>query len=105
MTLVITILAAVASTIVWYTNERARQLKVSMLCFMFWGATLMWLVDAVAEYAELGAEYFTPAASDMLNDTFLGISVTALALTVWIITLLVKDPEGVIANQLRNHEK
>ena len=28
----------------------------------------------------------------MLNDGFLGLSVTALALTVWVIYLLIKDP-------------
>lgn len=48
----------------------------------------MWLVDAIAEYAELGAEYFTPAAADMLNDAFLGVSVVALALVIWLARLL-----------------
>ena len=101
MTLLITVFAAVISTAVWYTSERARKLRVSMLVFMFWGASLMWLVDAVAEYIELGAEYFTPSGADMINDSFLGISVVALALVVWIVTTLIKDPEKVIAGKLK----
>ena len=48
--------------------------------------------DAVVEYLEAGVEFFVPSAQDMLNDGFLGLSVTALALTVWVIYLLIKDP-------------
>ena len=69
---------------------------------MFWGASLMWLGDAIFEYAELelGAAYFTPAASDMLNDLFLGLSVIALALVIWLVIVLIKDPKGVVRAQL-----
>jgi hypothetical protein len=35
-------------------------MKVSILCWMYWGASLMWLVDAVFEYVQLRTEYFTP---------------------------------------------
>lgn len=96
MTLLIAVIAAVVSTLIWYTNDRARQLKVVYLCYMFWGASLMWMVDAIFEYAELRAEYFTPAAADMLNDAFLGLSVVVLALVIWVVMLMVKDPEHVL---------
>jgi hypothetical protein len=69
---------------------------------MFWGASIMWTVDAIFEYAELRADYFAPAAQDMLNDSFLGLSVIALALVVWVIILLVKDPKRVIKKILNN---
>ena len=68
--------------------------------FMFWGASIMWLVDAIFEYAELRAEYFTPALEDMINDTFLGFSVVALALVIWIVFVLIKDPKGVVRKTL-----
>ena len=32
----------------------------------------------------------------MLNDLFLGVSVVALGLIVWLIILLIKDPKGVV---------
>lgn len=96
MTLLITVFAAVISTVVWYKSAAARDLKVGALCWMFWGASLMWLVDAIFEYAELHAEYFTPAAEDMLNDCYLGLSVVALALIIWLAILLIKDPKGVV---------
>ena len=96
MTLLITTIAAVISTAVWYTSEKARKRNVSLLCFMYWGASLMWLVDAVAEYMEMGAEYFLPAASDMINDGFLGLSVTAFGMVIWLVSLLIKDPDGVL---------
>ena len=71
-------------------------MKVGALCWMYWGASLMWLVDAIFEYAELGAEYFAPAPVDMLNDFYLGLSVVALGLIIWLVILLVKDPKGVV---------
>lgn len=98
MTLLIAVLAAVISTAVWYSSQKARNLKCGVLCYMFWGASLMWLVDAVVEYFESGAEYFYPQATDMLNDTFLGLSAVVLALAVWIVVLLVKDPGHTIRN-------
>lgn len=100
MTLLITVIAAVVSTVVWYSSEKARELKIGVLLYMFWGASLMWLVDAVVEYLEVGAEYFTPAADDMLNDAFLGVSVVALALVVWVVYILIKDPKNTVKNIL-----
>ena len=92
MTLLITFFAAMITTIVWYNSKTDH--KLGSLMLMYWGASLMWLVDAVAEYIEVGAEFFTPAASDMLNDAFLGISVVALGMFIWLVILLIKDPSG-----------
>lgn len=71
-------------------------MKLHVLCYLYWGASLMWMVDAVFEYVELGAEFFTPAAADMLNDFYLGLSVVALGMIIWIVYLLIKDPKGVV---------
>ncbi|MDO5345952.1 MAG: hypothetical protein Q4E91_09420 [Lachnospiraceae bacterium] len=93
MTLLITVFAAIICTVKWY-NRKDDTMLLGTLCFMYWGASLMWLVDAIFEYVELQAEYFAPAPVDMLNDAFLGLSVVALGLIVWLIILLVKDPKG-----------
>ena len=93
MTLLITVFAAIICTVKWY-NRKDDSMKLGILCFMYWGASLMWLGDAIFEYMELGVEYFTPAPVDMLNDAFLGFSVVALGLIVWLIILLIKDPKG-----------
>lgn len=100
MTLLITIFAAVISTVVWYVKEN--DMKLGVLCLMYWGASIMWFVDAVAEYLEIGAEYFTPSATDMLNDSYLGLSVVALGLVIWLVILLIKDPKGKIKKMLSN---
>lgn len=96
MTLLIAFFAAIITTIIWYTNDKRSQLKLGTLTLMYWGASLMWLVDAVVEYIELGAEYFTPTPADMLNDAFLGLSVVAFGLIIWIVILMVKDPLKVV---------
>jgi len=47
-----------------------------------------------------GAGYFTPATADMINDSFLGICVVALGTVVWLGTMLISDPEGVVRKAL-----
>ncbi len=92
MTLLITAFAAVISTVAWYNVKADR--KLGTLALMYWGAAIMWLVDSVVEYLEAGAEFFTPAAADMINDSYLGLSVVALGLIIWVVVLMVKDPDG-----------
>ncbi len=99
MTLLVSLFAAIICTILWYKREND-EMKLGTLCFMFWGASLMWLGDAIWEYAELKEEFFTPAPADMLNDAFLGLSVIALAMAVWLAILLVKDPKGTVKKAL-----
>ena len=96
MTLLTCLFAALICTILWYKNAPQTEMKLHVLCYVYWGAALMWMVDAVFEYVELGAEFFTPAAADMLNDFYLGLSVVALGMIIWIVYLLIKDPKGVV---------
>lgn len=98
MTLLITVFAAVITSILWYNSKVDR--KLGTLVLMYWGASLMWLVDAVVEYIELGAEFFEQAPKDMINDAYLGLSVVALGLVIWFVILLVKDPEGKVKAML-----
>lgn len=105
MTLLITLIAAIAVTIIWYTNSKARKIKVGLLCYMYWGAFLMWLVDAVVAYIELGAEYFIPSFPDMINDTFFGFSAVALGLAIWTVYVVVKDPLGTVRTELKSKRK
>ena len=100
MTLLVSVFAAVISTVLWYKNAPKNELKLGVLCSLFWGASLMWLVDAIFEYAELKAAYFTPDPADMLNDLFLGLAVVALAMIIWVVYLLISDPRGVIKKML-----
>ena len=101
MTLLITVFAAVAVTTLWYARIGKEDYRLGTLALMYWGASLMWMVDAVFEYAVLKAEYFVPAAGDMLNDSFLGLSVVALGLIIWLVILFVKDPQGKVRQVLR----
>ncbi|MCM1314528.1 MAG: hypothetical protein NC205_07660 [Prevotella sp.] len=103
MTLLITIFSAVIATVIWYISENRKNLKLGTLSLMYWGASLMWLVDAVTEYLETGAEFFNPSVTDMLNDAFLGFSVTAFGLVIWIISLLISDPKNILKLKIKNN--
>ena len=89
MTLLLTVIAAIIATVVWYARPQSK-MKIGMLCLMYWGASLMWLVDAFIEYIEIGEGYFALVAANMLNDTLLGLSVIALGAVIWLALLLIK---------------
>ncbi len=100
MTLLTAVFAAVITTIIWYKKVPDRSMQLGTLCLMFWGASIMWLVDAIVEYSEIGAEFFAQEPADMLNDLYLGLSVVALGLIIWLIILMIKDPKGIIRSSL-----
>ena len=104
MTLLTTVFAAIISTILWYKNAPKNEMKLGTLALMYWGASLMWMVDAIAEFMELKSAYFTPEPADMLNDFFLGLSVVALGLIIWLIILIIKDPKGVVRASLMKNK-
>ncbi|MCR5652123.1 MAG: hypothetical protein K6F86_13195 [Lachnospiraceae bacterium] len=99
MTLLITVFAAVFVTVKWYFRKDD-SMKLGILCFLYWGASLMWLVDAIFEFAELRADYFAPAYEDMINDAFLGLSAVALGLVIWLVRLLITDPRNSVRRAL-----
>jgi len=103
VTLLITVFAAIISTITWY-GKKDDTMKIGTLCLIYWGASLMWLVDAVMAYIEMGAQCFKPAITDMINDTYLGISAVALGLILWLAVLLIKDPKGIIKTKTMKKE-
>jgi len=97
MWLIMTALAAIITTVIWYIKAPQDKYKLGLLSLMFWGATIMWLVDHVMAYLTEGGEFF----EINLDATLLGISVIILALFVWLIVLLVSDPKGVLKKVLK----
>ena len=100
MCLLITVFAAVITTVIWY-NRKNDDMRLGILLFMFWGASIMWFVDAIFEYIELRDAFFTPSLEEMANDSFLGASVIAFALVVWVVRLLILDPKGSVKAALQ----
>ena len=100
MTLLTCVFAAIICTILWYKHTPDNTMRLGTLSLMYWGASLMWLGDAIFEYAELHEAFFTPEPIDMLNDFYLGLSVVALGLIIWLVILLIKDPKGTVKASL-----
>ncbi|HBC26515.1 MAG TPA: hypothetical protein DC013_03800 [Ruminococcaceae bacterium] len=95
MCLMITLLAAVVSTIVWYVNAPQNKLKLGTLSLMYWGASLMWMVDGFFCIAE-GEPFLDLSA----NDALLGLLIVICGLVAWLLILLCSDPKKVF--QFRN---
>lgn len=47
MTLLISVFAAIISTAVWYFCAERKKYLLNVPCYIFWGASVMWFVDAV----------------------------------------------------------
>jgi hypothetical protein len=90
--LLITALAAVIASALWYVNAPNDKYKLGFLSFIYWGAALMWLVDHVIAYAQDGGEFFEISS----DATGLGLSVLLFGLLVWLVVLLVSDPKRVL---------
>ncbi len=100
MTLLLTVLAAVICTVIWYLLAPKNELMLGRLCLMYWGASIMWLVDGIFSFAADGAAFFEKSAGQIMDDSYLGISVIVLGLVIWLVTLLIKDPRGVLVAAL-----
>ncbi len=92
MWLLITALAALITSALWYVGAPTDKYKLGFLSLIYWGATLMWLVDHVMAYAQRGGRFFEMSA----DATGLGLSVLILGLLVWLVRLLVGDPRRVL---------
>jgi hypothetical protein len=92
MWFIITALAAIVTSIIWYVKQPDEKYKLGLLSLMFWGATIMWFVDHVMAVAIEGGEFFEVN----LDATMLGVSVILLALVVWLVILLINDPKGAL---------
>ncbi|ACZ62544.1 hypothetical protein [Dehalococcoides mccartyi] len=96
MWLIMTLAAAIITTAVWYIKSPNDKYKLGFLSLMFWGASIMWLVDHVVAYLQEGGEFL-----EINQDAaFLGISVIIFGFLVWEIVLLSSDPKGVIKKAL-----
>lgn len=97
MWLLLTALAALIATALWYVGAPADKYKLGFLSLIYWGATLMWLVDHVLAYVQEGGPFFEISA----DATGLGLSVLILGLVVWLGRLLLADPKRVLRTVLK----
>lgn len=100
MTLVITLLAAAVATIAWYAFGQKSSMKIGTLALMYWGASLMWVVDGIACLAEGEAFIEIVDTAAMLDDATLGLVVVVAGIVAWAIYLLVKDPKGTLRKSI-----
>lgn len=99
MTLLLSTIAAIICTILWYQHMTDDKMKIGILALIYWGASLMWFVDVIFEYRELKTAYFTPTLTDMLNDGFLGVSVITIGMMIWLFLLIVGKKRTDIKNR------
>lgn len=97
MWLLITALAALVTTALWYAGLPADRFKLGFLSLIYWGATLMWLVDSVMAYINNGGPFLEVSA----DATALALAVLALGLFIWLIRLLLSDRKRIVQALLR----
>ncbi|WP_352400853.1 hypothetical protein [Anaerotignum sp.] len=85
MYFIMILLAAIVSTIFRFRLPQNKY-KLNNLCFIYWGAALMWFVDHVIAFFIEGGEFFEIT----LDATFLGIIVVLGGLFLWAIISFLK---------------
>ena len=78
MCLILTFAAALLCSVLWLKKDRANAYKIGTLALMFWGASLMWLVDCA--FAAFGGEGFFDLS---LDDALLGLLIIACGIILW----------------------
>lgn len=84
MCLILTLIAALISSVLWYKKDRGNAYKIGTLALMFWGAGLMWLVDSV--FAVFEGEAFFDLSAD---DTKLGALIIVCGVAMWAFLLAI----------------
>lgn len=95
MCLLITLFAAVISSICWFVSNPQKNLQLGTLSLMYWGAGLMWIVDCV--FALSTGEPFLDISGE---DAILGGIVVLAGLIAWFVLLLVKNPKRLFAGSI-----
>lgn len=93
MYFIITALAAIVTTILWYKMPQNKY-RLSTLCLIYWGATFMWFVDHIMAFFIEGGEFFEIT----MDATLLGITVVLCGLVAWGIFLFIKGKVGGFKN-------
>ena len=83
MCLILTCIAAALCSVLWLKKDRANAYKIGTLALMFWGASLMWMVDCV--FAAFEGEGFFDLS---LDDTKLGFIIIACGVILWAFLLV-----------------
>jgi len=93
MWLVTTTFAAAITTAIWYISDEARKTyKIGFLNLILWGSAIMIFVDHVIGYLTEGGEFIETTPNAIL----LSIILVIVAILLWELVLLIKDPKGVL---------
>jgi len=92
MWLIIIGLAATISTAIWYSKAEDDKYLLRFLSLILWGTTIMVAVDHTLGFLIGGGEFLELSTEALV----LSGVMLLVALVVWEITLLLKDPRGVI---------
>ena len=103
MTLLVTLTAAVVSTIIWYFNNNRNRYKLGTLSLIYWGASLLWFIDFAAEYINLRSEYFNQSFENILSDSILGFTAVVIGLIAWVVIIIIKYPKNVFKKSKTNN--
>ena len=92
MWLIILAFAAAIVTPIWYSMAEEDKYLLRLLCLILWGATIMVFVDHAMGFLMEGGEFLELT----LDAAVLGFAMLTVALVIWEIVLLLKDPKKVL---------
>lgn len=97
MWLIILSFGATIATALWYSKAEDDKYMLKLLSLILWGATIMVFVDHVMGYLMEGGGFIEMTA----DAAVLGVALLIVALVIWEVALLLKDPKGVLYRKRR----
>ncbi|MFH1172174.1 MAG: hypothetical protein V1693_01150 [Nanoarchaeota archaeon] len=91
MWLITTLVAAIGATAIWFVAPK--KYKLGFLSMMFWGASIMILIDHILGYE--GGEFIEMVTEGMItNGTVLGVAMLIPILMIWEIYTIISLKKG-----------
>jgi len=91
MWLITTLVAAIGATAIWFVAPK--KYKLGFLSMMFWGASIMILIDHILGYE--GGEFIEMTTEGMItNGTVLGVAMLIPILMIWEIYTIISLKKG-----------
>ena len=91
MWLITTLVTTIGATAVWFIAPK--KYKLSFLCLMLWGASVMILIDHILGYE--GGEFIEMTTDGMItNGTVLGIAMLIPIFVVWEMYVIISLRRG-----------
>lgn len=88
MTLIILLIAVIICTVSWRRKSAMPNMKVGVLCFIYWLSFAGCIADYIYRYIKYKQIPFAVNAGALIHDGYTGVGIVAVGLIIWLIIVI-----------------